>query len=88
MATPENQPANDWLRQKQKGETMLTATNKALRKVGHLLSREEFKEIEKLTGDVAVALEKESLNELIAAISALDEGTIHLADLLIYSHFS
>ena len=71
-----------WIETKRKSGDMLSATRKALAQVGSLIVPEEIKEIEGLMAGVEKALESENVNALKAANTALDQGTVKLADFL------
>src|SRR5277367_1520654 len=71
-----------WIETKRKSGDMLSATRKALAQVGALIVPGEVKEIETLMHNVEKALESENLNELKTANTALDQGTVALADLV------
>ena len=71
-----------WIETKRKSGDMLTATRKALAQVGALIVPEEVKEIEALMHNVEKALESENLEQLKAANTTLDQGTVALADLV------
>ncbi len=71
-----------WIETKRKSGDMLGATRKALAQVGGLIVPEEVKEIEALMQAVETALEGGNVNDLKAANTALDKGTVPLADLL------
>ncbi len=71
-----------WIETKRKSGDMLGATRKALAQVGELIVPEEVKDIEALMHNVEKALESENLNDLKVANTALDKGTLPLADLV------
>jgi len=71
-----------WIETKRKSGDMLGATRKALAQVGKLIVPEEVKEIEALMHAVEQALESGNLDKLKAANTALDQGTLPLADLV------
>jgi molecular chaperone DnaK len=70
-----------WIEMKRKCGDMLGATRKALAQFGAQIVPAEVKEIEDLMHNVEKALETENLAELKTAYTALDQGTLPLADL-------
>jgi molecular chaperone DnaK len=68
-----------WIELKRKCGDILMATRKSLAQVGDRIVPEEVKEIEALMLNVEKALESEDINQLRAAYTALDEGTVTLA---------
>lgn len=71
-----------WIETKIKSGAMLEGTRKALAQVGKSIVDDEVKEIEQLMTNVEHALEKGNLAELREANTALDKGTVALADLV------
>ena len=69
-----------WIEMKRKCGDILGATRRSLAQVGDRIVSEEVKEIEALMLNVEKALESEDINQLKAAYTALDDGTVALAD--------
>jgi molecular chaperone DnaK len=69
-----------WIEQKRKCADILTATRKSLAQFGDRIVPAEVQEIEALMLTVEKALESEDIHQLKAAYTALDEGTLPLAD--------
>ncbi|MBV8274522.1 MAG: hypothetical protein JO170_04560 [Verrucomicrobia bacterium] len=72
-----------WTETAIKSNELLPAVKSALTLVGDQLTQEDRREIETLVNAVSEALDSKDIQRLKSANAALDQGTQHLATLLI-----